>query len=141
MATVVFATFDEVGGRNFLDNPILPTRESDSWTAVILYGLGAGDEKLARAVERGGLGSAFDQSARKMGSRIEIMDHWPFFFAEGGGRGWGLPGDDSYAGIAITRFGDEFSGSPRDSSDHLDPMLIREAGEALTHYLMSLSSQ
>jgi peptide/nickel transport system permease protein len=139
--TVVFAAFDEVGGRNFLDNPILPTRESDTWTAVILYGLGAGENKLARAVERGGLGSAFDQSARKMGSRTEILNYWPFFFAEWGGRGWGLPGDDSYAGIAITRLGDEFSGTLRDNSEHLDPDLLQAAGETLAHYLMSLSSQ
>jgi peptide/nickel transport system permease protein len=139
--TVVFAAFDEVGGRNFLDNPILPTRESDTWTAVILHGLGAGEEKLVRAVERGGLGSAFDQSARKMGSSTEILEYWPFFFAEGGGRGWGLPGDDSYAGIAITRLGDELSGTLLDSSDHLDQDLLQEAGETLAHYLMSLSSQ
>jgi len=114
--TVVFAAFDEVGGRYFTQSPILPTRDSDTWTAVILYGLGAGNDRLAHA-------------------------YWPFFFAESGGRGVGLPRDDAYAGIAITRIGGEFSGTPLDNSDHLDPDLITEAGKTLAYFLMSLSSQ
>ena len=139
--TVVFAAFDEVGGRNFIQSPILPTRDSDSWTAVILYGLGAGNDKLAHAEDGGGLGNAFDKSARKMGTRTEFLEYWPFFFAESGGRGVGLPRDDAYAGIAITRIGNEFSGTPLDNRDHLDPDLITEAGITLAHFLMSISSQ
>jgi hypothetical protein len=46
-----------------------------------------------------------------------------------------------YSGIAITRLGDELSGTSQDTLDHLDPLLIEDAGKALAHYLMVLSSR
>jgi peptide/nickel transport system permease protein len=140
--TVVFAALDEVGGRYFIDNPILPSTGSETWTTIIIYGVGAGGEKLARVDERAALSRAFDQSARKMGIQTELLNvDWPFFFEARGGRGWGLPSDDSYSGLVITRVGDSFSGTAMDTREHLDPDLLDEAGEALAFFLMNLSSQ
>lgn len=140
--TVVFAAFDEVGDRYFVQNPILPSSGSDTWTTVLIYGVGAGDAKLARLDERAALSRAFDQSAKKMGAKTELLDEdWPFFFEAVEGDGWGIPADDSYSGLVITRVGDSFSGTELDTRDHLDPDLLSEAGEAIAYFLMNLSFQ
>ena len=140
--TVVFAAFDENGGENFVLEPILPTQATGTWTTVIIYGLGAGDgENLSRIQTGGALETVFDQSARTMGIRTEPLNYWPFFFAGGGGRGWDLPADPSYSGIAVTRPGDAYSNTPLDTRDHLDPENIEDAGRALAHFLMVISSE
>jgi hypothetical protein len=140
--TVVFAAFDENGGENFVLDPILPTGSTDTWTTVILYGLGAGDSRnLARIQTGGGFDAIFDESARTMGVRTEPLDYWRFFFAGGGGRGWDLPPDPAYSGIVVTREGDIYSNTARDSISHLDPANIESAGKALAHFLMVLSSE
>lgn len=140
--TVVFAAFDENGGENFVLEPILPTGATDTWTTVILHGLGAGDsENLSRIQTGGALETVFDQSARTMGVRTEPLNYWPFFFAGGGGRGWDLPADPSYSGIVVTRPGDAYSNTPLDNRDHLDPDYIEDAGRALAHFLMVISSE
>jgi len=41
----------------------------------------------------------------------------------------------------VTRIGDELSSGPDDTLDHLDPELLAEAGQAVAHYLMVLSSR
>jgi hypothetical protein len=77
-----------------------------------------------------------------MGIQTELLNvDWPFFFEASGGRGWGLPSDDSYSGLVVTRVGDSFSGTAMDTREHLDPDLLDEAGEALAFFLMNLSSQ
>jgi hypothetical protein len=139
--TVVFAAFSESGGLHYLDHPILPTHEANTWTAIIIYGVGAGNQRLARLEAGGALARSFDQSARLMGVRTEQLNGWPFFFSGGGGRGWDLPVATEYSGIAVTRLGDELSGTSQDTLDHLDPLLLEDAGKALAHYLMVLSSR
>ena len=140
--TVVFAAFDENGGENFVLEPILPTGVTDTWTTVILYGLGAGDSgNLSRIQTGGALDAVFDESAQTMGVRTEPLNYWPFFFAGGGGRGWDLPADPSYSGIVVTRPGDSYSYTPLDTSEHLDPKYIEDAGRALSHFLMVVSSE
>jgi hypothetical protein len=140
--TVVFMAYDENGGENFVLNPILPTGSTDTWTTVILYGLGAGDGRnLARIQTGGGFDAIFDDSARTMGVRTEPLDYWPFFFAGGGGRGWDLPPDPAFSGIVVTRPGDIYSGTQRDSIHNLNPEAIEDAGEALAHFLMVISSE
>lgn len=139
--TVVFAAFDEVGGIHFVQNPILPSSGDNTWTAVIIYGVGAGEDKLARVDARSALSTMFDQSARRVGAKTEELFGWPFFFNGSQGRGWEIPADETYSGLAVTRLGDELSGSSQDTRDHLDPDLIKEAGEAIALFLMTLSSQ
>jgi peptide/nickel transport system permease protein len=140
--TIVFLAYDENGGENFVLDPILPTSPSDTWTAVIIHGIGAGDSNnLARIQTGGALDAVFDESARTMGVRTEPLDYWPFFFSGGGGRGWDLPPDPSYSGIAVSRPGDVYSGTPRDSIHNLNPQAIEAAGEALSHFLLVLSSE
>lgn len=140
--TVVFLAYDENGGENFVLDPMLPTDPSDTWTTVIIHGLGAGDSNnIARIQTGGALEALFDESARTMGVRTEPLDYWPFFFSGGGGRGWDLPPDPAYSGIVVTRPGDIYSGTPRDSIAHLNPAIIEDSGEALAHFLMVLSSE
>jgi peptide/nickel transport system permease protein len=140
--TVVFAAFDENGGEHFVLEPILPTGPADTWTTILIYGLGAGDSShLARIDSGGSLDQIFDESARTMGVRTEPLDFWHFFFAGGGGRGWDLPPDPAYSGIVVSRPGDIYSGTPRDTIHNLNPQAIEEAGEALSHFLMVLSSE
>jgi hypothetical protein len=140
--TVVFMAYAENGGEHFTLEPILPTGPTDTWTTVILHGLGAGDnENLARIQTGGALEALFDESARTMGVPTEPLNYWPFFFAGGGGRGWDLPADPSYSGIVVTRPGDAYSKTPLDNRDHLDPDYIEDAGRALAHFLMVLSSE
>lgn len=139
--TVAFAAFDESGGLNFLDNPILPTGGNETWTTVILYGLGAGDERIARVAVAGAPEKMFDDSARRMGSKTSDLGYWPFFFGGISGGSWTLPANNSYSGIAITRPGSQLSGTALDTRQNLDPALLEEAGKAVLHFLMVLSSK
>jgi peptide/nickel transport system permease protein len=140
--TVVFAAFDENGGEYFIQEPILPTRSTDTWSTVIIYGVGAGGNgRLGRLDTGSALANVFDQSARTMGVRTEAIDYWPFFFSGGGGRGWDIPADPAYSGIVVTRPGDAYSGTPLDTSDNLSPGYIEDAGRALAHFLMIISSE
>jgi ABC-type dipeptide/oligopeptide/nickel transport system permease subunit len=139
--TVVFAAFDITGGRYFTQNPILPMGEGDTWTTLIIYGVGAGDDRLARLEAGGSYARTFDQSARIMNTRTQPLESWPFFFAGSGGIGWTLRADPTYSGLVVTRPGDIVSGTPADTREHLDPELLAEAGETIAHYLMVLSSQ
>jgi len=139
--TVVFAAFDESGGEHFVNHPILPTSPSDTWTSVILQGVGAGEPRLAQMEAGSGLARAFDQSARRFGVRTEEMEDWQFFFTSGPRRSGRVSSDTSYSGLAVTRPGDDLSGTPADTLDHLDPELLAEAGRTMAHYLMVLSSR
>jgi peptide/nickel transport system permease protein len=139
--TVIFAAFDEAGGYYYLSHPILPSRPTDSATAVVISGIGAGEERLARLQVGGDYAAIFDSSARMMGVRTKQLDYWPFFFAGTGGRGWDLSPDPSYSGLAVTRLGDELSSTPADTIDHISLNLLEDAGKTLAHFLMVLSSQ
>lgn len=139
--TMVFAAFDELGGHHFVQDPILPGSGGANWTAVVIDGVGAGDDDLARLSAGGALERPFDKSARLMRVGTQNMAGWQFFFAGGGGRGWELAADPSYAGIVITRLGDGQSGTVYDTRDHLDPLLLEDAGQTISHFLMVLSSE
>ncbi len=134
--TVVFAAFDERGGRHFVNHSPFPTGQSDKWTAVVLQGVGAGEEKLARLEAGTGLARAFDQSTRRFDVRTKELDEYRFFFTDGFG---GM--DPTYSGVVVTRPGDDLSNTPADTLEHLDPQLLAEAGRAVSHYLMVLSSR
>jgi ABC-type dipeptide/oligopeptide/nickel transport system permease subunit len=134
--TVVFAALDVGGGSYFVNQPIFPAAFDDSWTAVDIHGIGAGDSRLARFESSPGLERTFDQSARRMGVRTQALDDWRFFFTA-----WYGSTHEAYSGLAVTRPGDELSGTPGDGMEHLDPQLIGEAGWALAHYLMVLSNR
>jgi peptide/nickel transport system permease protein len=141
--TVVFAAFDEGGGNHFVDHPVLPTGRSDIWTAVILHGVGAGEPRLARLEAGSGPARAFDQSARRFGVRTDELDEWRFFFVSNYSRlSWGEPSaHKSYQALAVTRTGDDLSGTPADTMDHLDSKLLAEAGQAVAHFVMVLSQR
>jgi peptide/nickel transport system permease protein len=133
--TVVFAAFDEGGSKYFINHPVFPMNPSDSWTAVILDGLGVGEGRLARLEAGSGLARAFDQSARRFGVRTEELDEWQFFFGDG------YRGDSSYSGIVVVRPGDELSGTPADVPERMDSESLADVGRALAHYLMVLSAR
>jgi peptide/nickel transport system permease protein len=137
--TVVFTALDDGGGNHFVNHPPIPVSTSDTWTAVSLQGLGAGGPRLARLEAGSGLAHAFDQSARRLEVRTEALDEWDFFF--GGGFGSYVTTDLSYSGLAVARPGDELSGTPADTLDHLSPELLAQAGRTVAHYLMVLSSR
>jgi hypothetical protein len=141
--TVVFAAFDEGGGNYSVDHLILPTRPSDVWTSVILHGLGAGEQRLARLEAGTGPARAFDQSARRFGVRTEGLDEWLFFFISNYSRlSYTEPVvNKSYQGLIVTRPGDDLSGTPADTLDHLDSKLLEEAGQAVAHFAMVLSQR
>ncbi len=141
--TVVFAAFDEGGGSQFVNSPALPTERSDVWTAVILHGLGAGEPRLARLEAGSGLARAFDQGARRFGVRTEKLDEWRFFFISSSSRlSLSEPSaHKSYQALAVTRPGDDLSGTPADTLDHLDSKLLEEAGQAVAHFVMVLSQR
>jgi hypothetical protein len=141
--TVVFAAFDEGGGSQFVINPVFPTSRSDIWTAVILHGLGAGEPRLARLEAGTGPARAFDQSARRFGVRTEGLDEWLFFFVSNYSRlNYTEPVvNKSYQGLTVTRPGDELSGTPADTLDHLDSKLLEEAGKAVAHFVMVLGQR
>jgi len=141
--TVVFAAFDEMGGSEFVIYPALPTTRSDVWTVVLLDGVGAGEPILARLEAGPGLARAFEQSARRFGARTGELDEWRFFFISNSSRlrrGDPRP-HDSYQGLVVTRPGDNLSGTPADTLDHLDLKLLAEAGQAVAHFVMVLSSR
>jgi peptide/nickel transport system permease protein len=139
--TVVFAAFDEGGGKHFIHNPIIPTGVSDTWTAVTLHRVGEGQPRLARREIGSGLARAFDQSARRFGVRTEELDEWRFFFTGGSERIGYVTSDASYAGLAVVRPEDDLFGVPTDGLDQSDPELLAEAGRTVAHYLMVLSSR
>ncbi len=141
--TVVFAAFGELGGSHFVNSPVLPTRRSNTWTTVVLHGLGAGQPSLARLESGSGFARAFDQSARWFGVSTEKMDAWQFFFTSNYSRlAWGDPTvSESYQGLVVTRPGDSLSGRPGETVDHLDLELLAEAGCAVAHYVLVLSSR
>ncbi len=141
--TVVFAAFDEMGGSEFVIYPALPTTRSDVWTVVIIDGVGAGEPILVRLEVGPGLARAFDQSARRFKVRTEELDEWRFFFISNYSRlrrsdPWP---NDSYQALVVTRPGDDLSGTPADTLDHLDSKQLAEAGQAVAHFVMVLSSR
>jgi hypothetical protein len=139
--TVVLAAFDARGGHHFVNSPSLPTSFGDTWTVVTLDGLAAGGERLARQEEGFGLAKVLDDSARRMGLRTEELDEWEFFFINYDS-GWARGRrHEAYSGVAIFRPGDELSGGPDDTLDHLDPALLAEAGQMVAHYLMVLANR
>jgi hypothetical protein len=138
--TVIFLAAD-IGGAYYLSNhPVLPTGSSDTTTAVILHGLAAGEPFLSFADTNGGLGRSLQASSGRFDVDTKQMDHWWFFFQGSSRSSRGRP-DPTHSGIAITRLGDALSGTPEDTLDHLDPALLAEAGQAIGHYLMVLSSR
>jgi hypothetical protein len=141
--TIVFAAFDKMGGSEFVVDPALPTRSSDVWTVVILDGIGAGQPSLDRLELGPGLARSFDQSARRFGVRTKELDEWRFFFLSSSSRlrrGDPQP-HDSYQGLAVTRPGDDLSGTPADTINHLDMTLLEEAGLVVAHFVLVLSSR
>jgi len=138
--TVIFAAFDNGGGNYFVNHPPFPIKPSDTWTAVLLQGVGAGAPKLVRQEMGSGLARAFDQSARRFGVHTGELEEWQFFFISRYASGY-VTSDESYSGLAVVRPGDDLSGTPADTLDHLDPELLAEAGQAVAHYLMVLSSR
>jgi hypothetical protein len=141
--TVVFAALDEMGGSAFVMHPALPTTRSDIWTVVTLHGLGAGEPHLSRAETGTGPAHAFDQSARRFGVRAKELDNWLSFVVSNYSRlSYSEPRVyDSYQALAVTRPGDELSGTPADTLDHLDSKLLEEAGQAVAHFVMVLSQR
>jgi peptide/nickel transport system permease protein len=141
--TVVFAAFDQGGGSYFVTSPLFPTTRSDIWTTVILHGLGAGKARLARLESGSGPARAFDQSARRFRVRTERLDAWRFFFVSNYSRlSYGEPASpESYQALAVTRAGDDRSGTPVDTLDHLNVDQLQEAGQAVAHFVMVLSSR
>jgi len=138
--TVVFAALDNGGGGYFVNHPPIPIGSSDTWTTVVLEGLGAGEPRLARMEAGSGLARAFDQSARRCGVRTQELDAWRFFFVSGSGASFGSL-DRSYSGLAISRPGDDLSGTPGDTLDHVSAELLGDAGCTVAHYLMVLSAR
>lgn len=139
--TVVFAAFDEVGGKYFAQNPPIAGSDDSAWTVVIIGAVGAGSERLARVDSGGGLETMFDQAIRKMGARSEPLEYYPLFFENSPFSAYEINVQGSYTGLAVTRLGDDLSGTPDDALDHLDPELLDEAGEALAYFLMVLASK
>ncbi len=141
--TILFVAFDEGGGYHSVDHPIMPTTRSDIWTTVILHGLGAGEPHLARLEAGTGPAHAFDQSAGRFGVHTKELDNWLFFFVSNYSRlSYGeTHANQSYQGVAVTRLGDDLSGTPADTMDHLDPELLEEAGKSVAHFVMVLSQR
>lgn len=73
--------------------------------------------------------------------RTVELDEWPFFFIAHTSRlSWGKPElNKSYQGVVVTRLGDELSGSPADTLEHLDQEKLEEAAKVLAHFMMVLS--
>ena len=135
--TVVFAALDANGGFQFVNHSPFPVSTSDTWTIVSLEGLGASQDELAQAGTGPGPGLArtFDQSARRFDLRTTPLNTWRFFLAGSGSA------DQVYSGIAITRPGDDRSGTSTDTIDHLDPTSFGHIGSAIAHHLMLLSTR
>lgn len=139
--TIVFAAFDDGGDFQFVNSPPLPTGRSERWTVVTLHGIGAGGDKLSRIEEGSGLARAFDQSARRFGVGTEDLAAWRFLFISNGSRlSWGDPVvHTSYQGVAVTRLGDELSGTAADTPSRLDPEKLAEASQVVLHFAMVVS--
>jgi hypothetical protein len=45
----------------------------------------------------------------------------------------------SFQGLAVTRPGDELSGTAGDTTAHLEPKLLEKAGKAVAHFALVLS--
>ncbi|MBN1264992.1 MAG: ABC transporter permease subunit [Anaerolineales bacterium] len=138
--TVVFAAVDENGADYFAQNPIIGTGENDSWTVVILDGLGAGEQALARIDAGGGLEKIFDQAVRKMHVRPSTFEDYSFFFTQSPYLAYTVQVQGSYDGIYITNPGDELSGTPDDTLEHVDMQMLKENGAAIAYFLMLLSA-
>jgi ABC-type dipeptide/oligopeptide/nickel transport system permease subunit len=134
--TVVFAALDTNGGFHFVNHSVFPTGFEDTWTTVTLDGIGAGGPQLVRMESGVGLARAFDQSARRFGVPTGELEDQRFFFTSRYGNI-----DQAYSGLVVVRPGDDLSGTPADTLDHLDPELLAEAGQTVAHYLMVLSSR
>jgi hypothetical protein len=141
--TIAFAALDSGGGGRFVNYPPMPTDRSDLWTVVSVEGVGAGGARVARREIGSGLARVFDQSARRFGIRTEPYDAPMFFFISNRSRmSWGDPViNKSYQGLAVTRLGDELSGTPADTLEHLDKEMLAKIGKAITHYVMVLGSR
>ena len=139
--TIVFAALDDGGGYQFVSAPPLPTRRSEVWTTLILSGVGVGGSKLARVETSSGLARTFDQSAHQFGVRTEELDEWPFFVMTSGSRlAWNAPQvHKSYQALAVTRPGDERSGTPADTPERMAAEQLAEAGQVATHFVMLAS--
>lgn len=139
--TIVFAAFDEGGGQQFASRPPLPTTRSEVWTTVSVRGIAAGGARLARVEEGAGLARAFDESARRFGVRTEDLEDYRFFFIISGSRlSWSREAvNKSFQGLAVTRPGDELSGTASDGLGHLDRDQLTSAAQALAHFVMVTS--
>ena len=137
--TVVFVALDASGGRHFVNNPNLPTSSGDTWTVLTLDGLAAGGDRLSIQEQGFGLAHTFEDSARRFGVRTEQMEDWRFFFVNYGATY--SRQHDGYSGLAVSRLGDELSGTSEDTLDRLEPQLLWEAGQAISHYLMFLANR
>jgi peptide/nickel transport system permease protein len=141
--SIVFAAFDEGGGARFVSNSGFPSDRSNSWTAIVLHGVGAGGARLARVESGAGLARAFDQSARRFGVRTEELDEWPFFFVSGRSRmDWtDATVHPAYRGLAVTRVGDQHSGTREDTPDRLDLETLERTGQTVAHFVLVLASR
>ncbi len=139
--TVVFLAASEAGADFFTQEPILTAGDKDDWTVVILEGLAAGAPELNIVQTDGNLARMFQDSARKMRVGVERGAVYDFFFrVSDNEQRWGMTTLGKYIGIAIQRPGDEFSGTPQDFRDHLNPTYLEEAGQVISHFLMVLIS-
>jgi hypothetical protein len=71
------------------------------------------------------------------------LGEWPFFFVSNYSRlSNGEPSiHEAYQALAVSRPGDELSGTPEDTLDHLDREALLEAGKVVAHYVMVLASR
>jgi len=138
--TVVFAALDAGGGQYLLHHPIYPRQPSDSWLVIEIEGLGAGEKRLS-SESLGGLGLSriLEESAGRIGVKVNYLGEAGFFFGQVADPYHRA--DQAYSGLRVTRLGDELSGGPLDTLDHLDPELLDQAGRVVDHVLMVLSTQ
>lgn len=138
--TIAFAAFDQAGGSLFMLHPILPTDSTDEWIVIVIDGVGAGNQHLARVESGGGYAEIFDQSARRFGTRISTGETWPFFFASRRGHEITISRDTQYAGIAVTRPDEVPPAAGADTVDRINPDYLAQAGEIIAHFIMVVSS-
>jgi len=137
----VFAALDENGGEYFTRDPIMGSGGEGSWTVVLIEGVGAGNERLARFGLNSGLERMFDQSAGSLAVKTEPLSDFHFFFSNAGYERYRVLPEGSYTGIVVTRIGDEISGTAQDTRTHIVLDDLATAGEVITHFLMRLSPQ
>lgn len=139
--TVVFAAVSETGAQYLAQEPLFNAGLDDNWTVVLIEGVGAGAARLSAAQSDGGLLNILQDSARRMGSRVDEFENYHFYFSEtDSSDAWSLTFPGDYTGIVIDRPGDELSGTLADTREHLNLDYIQEAGEVIGHFLMMLSS-